>query len=101
MANNAYGLDVDYFQRLCKREFTDDVIRSQTPSDLARAFARASRTADASVMNEPEFTRELSAEVERLRQVLGKIKADTRIDDPLEHYDMVCEALLARQEVKP
>lgn len=68
--DNAYGLDADYFIRLCKREFNDDVIGSQTPSDLARAFARASRTADASVMNEPEFTRELSAEVERLRDAL-------------------------------
>jgi len=55
MATNQFGLDVDYFVRLCKREFSPEAIANQTPSDLARALARASRTADPQVMHEPEF----------------------------------------------
>lgn len=50
---NEYGLDVSYFQKIIKRELLD--IRRQTPSDLARVLARMSRTADPSVMFEPEF----------------------------------------------
>ena len=50
---NEYGLDVDYFERLIKRELSD--IRNQTPSDLARVFARMSVTADSSVIFEEEF----------------------------------------------
>lgn len=96
--NNAFGLDADYFQRLCKREFNDDVIRSQTPSDLARAFARASRTADASVMNEPEFTRELSADNQRLREdrdshqraCMAQIEKAARL---LEALEFACKSL--------
>lgn len=50
---NQWGLDVQYFERLIKRELSD--IRNQTPSDLARVFARMSRTADKDVMFESEF----------------------------------------------
>lgn len=53
--NNQYGLDADYFIRLCAREFNPDVIRNQNPEDLARAFARAARTACAEVLAEAEF----------------------------------------------
>lgn len=53
--NNANGLDADYFIRLCAREFNPDVIRNQNPEDLARAFARAARTACAEVLLEQEF----------------------------------------------
>lgn len=52
---NAYGLDADYFIRLCAREFSPAVIRNQTPECLARAFARAARTACAEVLGEAEF----------------------------------------------
>jgi hypothetical protein len=52
---NEYGLDADYFIRLCAREFSPEVIRNQNPKDLARAFARAARTACAEVLQEPEF----------------------------------------------
>lgn len=55
MATNCYGLDADYFIRLCAREFSPDVIRNQRPEDLARAFARAARTACADVLGEAEF----------------------------------------------
>lgn len=51
---NEYGLDADYFIRLCAREFSPE-IRNQNPKDLARAFARAARTACAEVLLEPEF----------------------------------------------
>lgn len=54
--NNQYGLDSDYFIRLCAREFNPDVIRNQNPEDLARAFARAARTACAEVLGEAEFS---------------------------------------------
>lgn len=53
--NNAHGLDADYFIRLCAREFNPDTIRSQCPEDIARAFARAARTACPEVLQEPEF----------------------------------------------
>jgi hypothetical protein len=56
MSTNEYGLDADYFIRLCAREFSPEVIRNQRPDDLARAFARAARTADAEVLLEQEFT---------------------------------------------
>lgn len=52
---NEYSLDADYFIKLCAREFTPDVIRNQRPADLARAFARAARTACADVLSETEF----------------------------------------------
>ena len=34
---NEYGLDANYFIRLCDREFSPEVIRNQNPKDLARA----------------------------------------------------------------
>lgn len=52
---NEYGLDADYFIRLCAREFNPEVIRNQNPQDLARAFARAAHTACAEVLQEREF----------------------------------------------
>lgn len=52
---NEHGLDVDYFTRLCAREFNPDVIRRQRPDDLARALARAPRTACSKVLREDEF----------------------------------------------
>lgn len=55
MADNQFGLDADYFIRLCAREFNPEVIRNQAPADLARAFARAARTACAEVLREEEF----------------------------------------------
>lgn len=53
--DNQYGLDADYFIKLCKREFSPSVILNQRPEDLARAFARAARTACAGVLREDEF----------------------------------------------
>lgn len=70
--NNQYGLDADYFTRLCVREFNPDVIRNQRPDDLARALARAARTACAAVLLEQEFQPTAAAHdvlAERLRQV--------------------------------
>lgn len=56
--DNQYGLDADYFTRLCQREFSPEVIRNQRPEDLARAFARAARTACPGVLREEEFNYE-------------------------------------------
>lgn len=53
--DNQFGLDADYFIKLCRREFSPDVIRNQRPEDLARSFARAARTACAGVLREDEF----------------------------------------------
>lgn len=53
--DNQYGLDADYFIKLCRREFSPDVVRNQRPEDLARALARADRTACAGVLREDEF----------------------------------------------
>lgn len=55
MANNQYGLDTSYFTNLCAREFSPQAIANQRPDDLARAFARAARTACAHVLREDEF----------------------------------------------
>lgn len=55
MPTNEYGLDVDYFTKLCAREFNPSVIRNRRPDDLARALLRAARTACAAVMREEEF----------------------------------------------
>ncbi|WP_045861835.1 hypothetical protein [Teredinibacter purpureus] len=54
MAVNEFGLDVHYFEKTVAREMA--AIKHQTPNDLARVFARLSKTADAKVMREPEFT---------------------------------------------
>lgn len=53
--DNQFGLDAAYFINLCKREFSPEVIRNHRPEDLARAFARAARTACAGVLREDEF----------------------------------------------
>lgn len=52
---NEYRLDVDYFTKLCAREFNPDMIRRQPPQDLASALARAARAACAGVLREEAF----------------------------------------------
>ena len=72
---NQYGLDTDYFIRLCAREFNPDTIRNQRPEDIARAFARAARTACAQVLQESEFQTTAAAHdvlAERNRQITGE-----------------------------
>lgn len=51
---NRYGLDVSYFRNLFNRELNRS-LRDFRPDELARVLARASRTADESVMFEKEF----------------------------------------------
>lgn len=73
--NNAHGLDADYFIRLCAREFSPEVIRNQNPEELARAFARAARTACAEVLQEREFQTGAAAHdvlAERRRQITAE-----------------------------
>ena len=51
---NRYGVDVSYFRNLINRELNRP-LENYTPDELARVFARLSKTADPDVMNEPEF----------------------------------------------
>lgn len=51
---NRYGVDVGYFRRTINRELNRP-LSDFRPDELARVLARLSRTADPSVMHEPEF----------------------------------------------
>ncbi|MBY6032151.1 hypothetical protein KUV59_03150 [Marinobacter daepoensis] len=51
---NRYGLDMAYFRRLFNRELNRPLVDFR-PDELARVLARAARTADAAVLQEPEF----------------------------------------------
>ncbi len=64
---NRYGLDMSYFRNLFNRELNRS-LRDFRPDELARVLARASRTADESVMFEKEFID------------INKIKADAICD---------------------
>jgi hypothetical protein len=66
---NRYGVDVAYFRKTINRELNRS-LRDFRPSELARVFARLSRTADEKVMHEPEFA--LSAEAEEGESQLDK-----------------------------
>lgn len=50
---NSYGLDVDHFRRQLGRLSRD--LDGLTPTDLARSCARLARSADAQVLQQPEF----------------------------------------------
>lgn len=55
MASNPHGLDYKYFE--CKiAAMYRDGLSSWRPDELARELMRMSRTADAAVMLEPEFS---------------------------------------------
>lgn len=51
---NRYGLDMSYFRNLISRELLRPLV-DYKPSELARVFARAARTADSDVLHEQEF----------------------------------------------
>src|SRR5690554_2648497 len=51
---NRYGLDMAYFRELFNRELSRPLVDFR-PDELARVLARAARTADAAVLQEPEF----------------------------------------------
>lgn len=51
---NRYGLDMAYFRNLFNRELNRPLVDFR-PDELARVLARAARTADATVLREPEF----------------------------------------------
>lgn len=72
---NEYGLDVPYFQRLCAREFNDEVISRQTPDCLSRSLLRAAKTADAGVFFEREFEDVVAVMLEEdVLELLRKMK---------------------------
>ena len=78
MSTNRYGVDVDYFYKIIKRELTD--LSSHTPDELARVLARMSVTADSGVFKEPEFQgtntdmEEAQAQVKALTSALLTIR---------------------------
>ncbi len=58
---NRYGLDVSYFRNIFNRELNRP-LDNYKPDELARVLARLSRTADESVMFEPEFSNKFAIE---------------------------------------
>lgn len=58
---NRYGLDVSYFRNVINRELNRS-LDNYKPDELARVLARISRTADKSVMFEPEFSNKFAIE---------------------------------------
>lgn len=66
---NRYGLDVSYFRNVINRELNRP-LDNYKPDELARVLARLSRTADESVMFEPEFSNKFAIEkkLEMLRE---------------------------------
>ena len=60
---NRYGLDVSYFRNVINRELNRP-LANHKPDELARVLARLSRTADKSVMFEPEFSNKFALEQE-------------------------------------
>ena len=54
VGTNRYGLDVGYFRKTINRELNRNLVDFK-PDELARVLARLSRTADSTVMKEPEF----------------------------------------------
>lgn len=88
MSNNQYGLDNDYFERKIAILHRDG-LRNWRPDELARELARMSRTADKSVMLEPEF--ETQVELAALREELAGAKHD--IASFLETMAKVCDLL--------
>lgn len=71
MSKNQYGLDHDYFERKIAILHRDG-LRNWRSDELARELARMSRTADKSVILEPEF--ETQVELAALREELAGIK---------------------------
>lgn len=53
---NSYGLDVDYFRKKLKGVISS--IDNTTPIEMSRSLARLAKTADESVLAEPEFLAE-------------------------------------------
>lgn len=58
---NRYGLDVSYFRNVINRELNRP-LDNYKPDELSRVLARISRTADESVMFEPEFSNKFAIE---------------------------------------
>ena len=72
---NRYGLDVSYFRNVINRELNRP-LTNHKPDELARVFAVLSRTADESVMFEPQFSAKFAIEqqIEALAHVLSSYK---------------------------
>lgn len=68
---NRYGLDVSYFRNVFNRELNRP-LDNYKPDELARVLARLSRTADESVMFEPEFSNKFA--IEKKQEAILTIK---------------------------
>lgn len=53
LSKNRYGLDIDYFSKLIKRELSD--LSNLRGDEFARICARMAKTANSGVLNEQEF----------------------------------------------
>jgi len=69
---NRYGLDVSYFRNAINRELNIP-LTNHKPDELARVLARLSRTADESVMFEPEFSNKFA--LEQKKEELDELKS--------------------------
>ena len=62
---NRYGLDMAYFRNLFNRELLRPLVDFR-PDELARVLARAAKTADSEVLQEPEFQAARACQMEPL-----------------------------------
>ena len=76
---NRYGLDVSYFRNVINRELNRS-LDNYKPDELARVLARISRTADKSVMFEPEFSNKFAIE-KKAEGVKGFVESFKFLDD--------------------
>jgi hypothetical protein len=85
---NRFNLNVDYFNDLVAREFSPDVIKNQTPEDLARAFMRAAVAANPKVTEHPEFRTGIPTGA----KVVNLSFDPNEVDDPGSEFGIAQEA---------
>jgi len=96
--NNRYGVDMSYFRELFNRELNSS-LGNYRPDELARVLARAARTADATVLSEPEFQVDKQAVsvpgrndlVDTVYLELGK-RFNFNVDSPLDMVAYLVDA---------
>jgi len=77
---NRYGLDMAYFRDLFNRELNRPLV-DYRPDELARVLVRAARSADASVLQEPEFFQPSGKAV---AEILGHTMRHAHVDQILD-----------------
>ncbi len=91
---NRYGLDIAYFRNVINRELNRPLVNYK-PDELARVFARLSRTADKSIMFEPEFSTKHNLEQQLI--AVRKCKVGS-IEWIVQHEQWLEEQLRKQQE---